>query len=109
MTVPQAVLWGITSDKKVKGSASSAFLISAIAQSFMVSLELVSEFIYRELKQIGEEKKKELGTIYIDDINDRTTAMSKDIYSLCFITCIKPTELITLCPVVKEEEKKEGD
>jgi hypothetical protein len=31
MTVPQAVLWGITSDKKVKGSASSAFLISAIA------------------------------------------------------------------------------
>jgi hypothetical protein len=31
MIVPQIVLWGITRDKRVKGSASSAFLISAIA------------------------------------------------------------------------------
>ena len=30
-TVPQAVLWGITRGKEVKGSASSAFLIASIA------------------------------------------------------------------------------
>ena len=35
--------------------------------------------------------------------------MTEDIYSLCFITCIKPTELAKLCPEVKEEaKKKEG-
>jgi hypothetical protein len=31
LTIPQAVLWGITREKEVKGSASSAFLISSIA------------------------------------------------------------------------------
>ena len=56
----------------------------------------------------GKYKEKELGAIFLDDGNNRTTAMTEDIYSLCFITCIKPTELAKLCPEVKEEAKKEG-
>jgi hypothetical protein len=86
----------------------------------MVSLELVTDFIQAELFK-KDVRKEKTGIIYIDDYSDRTTAMTEDIYSLCFITCIKPTELITLCPEVKEEatindliefqeeEKKEGD
>ena len=37
--------------------------------------------------------------------------MTKDIYSLCFIICIKPIELAKLCPPVevKEEADKDGD
>ena len=49
--------------------------------------------------------------------------MTEDIYSLCFITCIKPVFLVKICPQievneeakkdapikVKEEEKKKED
>ena len=54
----------------------------------MINLELVSDFYIRGMNSKKTESK--IGIVYVDDVNDRTTAMTEDIYSLCFITCIKP-------------------
>ena len=65
----------------------------------MVNLELVPDFSWKEItKDSTTEDEKETGAIFLDDPKNRTTAMTKDIYSLCFISCIKPTELVKLCP-----------
>ena len=62
----------------------------------MVNLELVPDFSWNILEK--KEDEKEAGAIFLDDPKNRTTAMTEDIYSLCFISCIKPTELVKLCP-----------
>ena len=35
--------------------------------------------------------------------------MTEDIYSLCFITCITPDELVKICPKIEVDEEKKKD
>ena len=76
----------------------------------MVSLELVTDFMGQTLNLKKDVLKEKVGILYIGDDSDRTTAMTEDIYSLCFITCIKPDELVKICPKIEvdEEEKKDA-
>ena len=87
---------------RIPGTASTTFLMAITLQNLFVNASGI--WLFLTLRQVRKRVKTETEIFYQDDTS-HTTIWREEIYTLCFISCLKGEVMKRICPEIESSEE----